>query len=88
VARVGRKSAVYISKRVMERLGVKEGDRVLMRVEGGRLALEFVPNPLSLALRVRKFEEESEAERGELYRLRCFSIQPACSPPSESRSGG
>ena len=53
----------------MRTLGVKEGDRILMRVEGSKLILEFVPDPLSLALRVKKwakttveeFEAESEA---------------------------
>jgi len=45
-------------------------------VEGSKLILEFVPDPLSLALRVKKwakttveeFGAESEAEQGELYR--------------------
>jgi len=75
VGKVGRKGAVYLPKRIMRLLGVEEGDRVLMRVEGTKLVLEFVPDPLSLALRVRKwarttveeFEAESEAEQGELH---------------------
>ena len=72
---MGRKGAIYLPKRVIELLGISEGDRVLIRVEGNRLVLEFVPDPLSLALRVkrwarttvREFELESEAEQGELY---------------------
>jgi len=59
----------------MRELGVRVGDRVLIRVEGNKLVLEFVPDPLLLALRVNKwakttvdeFEAESEAEQGELY---------------------
>jgi len=72
---VGKKGAIYLPKQIMKALGVKEGDRVLMRVEGDKLVLEFVPDPLSLALRVKKwakttvekFETESEVEQGELY---------------------
>ena len=72
---MGKKGAIYLPKHIMRTLGVREGDRVLMRVEGNRLVLEFVPDPLSLALRVRKWsrttveelEAESEEEQGELY---------------------
>jgi len=75
VSKVGKKGAIYLPKHIMRTLGVREGDRVLMRVEGNRLVLEFVPDPLSLALRVRKWsrttveelEAESEEEQGELY---------------------
>ena len=75
VSKVGRKGAIYLPRRIMRALGVREGDKVLIRVEGDKLVLEFVPDPLSLALRVKKwakttveeFEAESEAEQGELY---------------------
>ena len=75
VSRVGRKGAIYLPKHIMRTLGVREGDKVLMRVEGNKLVLEFVPDPFSLALRVKKwakttveeFEAESEAEQSELY---------------------
>jgi len=74
-SRVGRKGAIYLPRRIMRTLGVREGDKVLIRVEGDKLVLEFVPDPLSLALRAKKwakttveeFEAESEAEQGELY---------------------
>lgn len=75
VARVGKKGAVYIPKRICEQLGISENDVVLMRVEGGKLVLEFVPDPLSLAMRTRKwakttveeFERESEEEQDGLH---------------------
>ena len=75
VSKVGKKGAIYLPKRVMRKLGVRVGDRVLIKVEGNKLVLEFVPDPLLLALRVNKwakttveeFEAESEAEQGELY---------------------
>ncbi|MEM2849669.1 MAG: AbrB/MazE/SpoVT family DNA-binding domain-containing protein [Candidatus Bathyarchaeia archaeon] len=75
VSKVGRKGAVYIPKRICEQLGISENDKVLMRVEGDRLVLEFIPDPLSLALKIRKwvkttvedFERESEDEQDELF---------------------
>ncbi|MDL1957329.1 MAG: hypothetical protein LWW95_09865 [Candidatus Desulfofervidus auxilii] len=46
-----------------------------MKVEDRRLILEFIPNPLTLALKIRKwakttveeFEKESEMMQNELY---------------------
>ena len=75
ISKVGKKGIIYLPRHIMRALGVKEGDRVLMRLEGDKLVLEFVPDPFSLALRVEKwakttveeFEAESEAEQGELY---------------------
>jgi len=59
----------------MEQLGIREGDRVLMKIENNKLVMEFIPDPLSLALKIRKwakttvkeFERESEREQYELY---------------------
>ncbi len=75
VSKVGKKGAIYLPKYLMRTLGIREGDKVLIRVDGNKLVLEFVPDPLSLAIRVKKwakttveeFEAESEAEQGELY---------------------
>jgi len=49
---------------------------ILMKIEGNRLVLEFIPDPLSSVLRVKKwaktsvkeFEQESEREQNELYK--------------------
>ena len=46
-----------------------------MRVEGNKLILEFIPDPLLLAVKTKKwakttveeFEKESESEQNELY---------------------
>ncbi|MGC8999153.1 MAG: AbrB/MazE/SpoVT family DNA-binding domain-containing protein, partial [Candidatus Bathyarchaeia archaeon] len=54
ISKVGKKGAVYIPKRICERLGISEEDKVLMRVEGGKLVLEFIPDPLSLAVKIKK----------------------------------
>jgi len=75
VSKVGKKGAIYISKRILKQLGISEGDKVLMRVEGDKLVLEFIPDPLSLAARIEKwakttveeFERESEREQDELF---------------------
>ena len=75
ISRVGRKGAIYLPKKIIKMLKISEGDRVLMKVEGDKLVLEFIPDPLSLALKVRKwarttveeFETESEEEQEELY---------------------
>lgn len=74
--RVGKKGAIYLPRRIMRDLGVKPGDQVIVRVTGeNKLLLEFVPDPLTLALRSRKwcrtsveeFERESEEEQNDLY---------------------
>jgi len=75
VSKVGKKGAIYLPRHIMRMLGIREGDKVLIRVKGNKLVLEFVPDPFSLALRVKKwakttveeFEAESEAEQGELH---------------------
>ena len=75
VSKVGKKGAVYIPKRICERLGISEEDKVLMRVEGDKLVLEFIPNPFSLTVKIKKwakttveeFEKESEEEQDELF---------------------
>ncbi|MEM1551220.1 MAG: AbrB/MazE/SpoVT family DNA-binding domain-containing protein [Candidatus Bathyarchaeia archaeon] len=75
VSKVGKKGAIYIPKRICEQLGISEEDKVLMRVEGDRLVLEFIPDPLSLAVKIKKwtkttveeFERESEKEQNELF---------------------
>ncbi len=76
VLRVGKKGAIYLPKRVMEELGIEPGDVLVMRVtEGSKVVLEFVPDPLTLAIKNKKwartsvedFERESEKEQEELY---------------------
>ncbi|BES80479.1 AbrB/MazE/SpoVT family DNA-binding domain-containing protein [Pyrodictium abyssi] len=70
--RVGRKGAIYIPKGILRRLGVEEGDQVVIRVEDEkRITLEFIPDPFLLAARqkpwartsVEEFEKESEEEQ-------------------------
>ncbi|OYT65935.1 AbrB family transcriptional regulator [Candidatus Bathyarchaeota archaeon ex4484_205] len=74
IAKVGRRGAIYLPRKVQRKLGIGEGDRVIMRIEDGRIILQFLPDPLTLALKVEKwsettveeFEKESEEEQYEL----------------------
>jgi len=76
-SKVGKKGCVYIPKCIIERMSLKAGDPVQMRVEGDKLVLQFIPDPLALALKARKwtktdveaFESESEGEQDALYTL-------------------
>jgi AbrB family looped-hinge helix DNA binding protein len=54
-SRIGKKFAVYLPKAVVEALGLREGDRVLIRVSGSTLTLEMLQDPLELALSGKKF---------------------------------
>ena len=48
--RVGKRNTIYLPKAVVEATGLKEGDRVLLRVMDGTVAVEPVMDPLELAL--------------------------------------
>ncbi len=69
--KVTKKFALYPPKKIMERLGLKEGQLVGYNIEDGKLVVEPIPDPLDLALRSKKwaktrvkvFEKESEQEQ-------------------------
>lgn len=44
--RLGRKYAVYLPREVVERLGLREGDRLEVRLEDGEIVLRPVPRLL------------------------------------------
>lgn len=54
-ARVGKKYAIYLPKAVVEAVGLREGERVLLRVAGNTVFLESLRDPIELALSGRKF---------------------------------
>ena len=54
-ARVGKKYAIYLPKVVVEALGLREGDRVILSVSGNTLLVEKIQDPIQLALSGRKF---------------------------------
>lgn len=64
-ARIGKKYAIYLPKAVVETIGLREGERVLLRVAGNTIVLESLQDPIKLALSGKKFAsikpEEVEA---------------------------
>ncbi|MEM2901630.1 MAG: AbrB/MazE/SpoVT family DNA-binding domain-containing protein [Candidatus Bathyarchaeia archaeon] len=64
-AKVGRKYAVYLPKILVEAAGLKEGEKILLRLVGGSILIEAVKDPITLALEGWKFAsvkpEEVEA---------------------------
>jgi len=72
--KVVKKKALYPPKRVMDELGLKDGDLVIYKIENDRLVVEPVRDPIELALTskkwgkstVQEFESESENEQREL----------------------
>lgn len=73
--RLSKKLALYPPRRMLEALGLKGGETVKYVLEGNKLIIEPLLDPLDLALdaekwartSVREFERESEEEQDELY---------------------
>ncbi|UNQ73591.1 AbrB/MazE/SpoVT family DNA-binding domain-containing protein [Infirmifilum sp. NZ] len=55
VGKVGRKFALYLPKSVVKALGIREGDKVLIAVEGNSIVVRVVKDPIELALHGEKF---------------------------------
>lgn len=64
--RVGKRYAIYLPRAVVEVLGLREGERVLLRVSGGSLILEPVRDPIQLALFGGKFASITPEEVEEI----------------------
>lgn len=65
VVRVGRKYALYLPKEVIKKLGLREGDRLLLSIRGNELVLRPLPRLFRergywAETTVEEFEEESE----------------------------
>ena len=73
--KVRKKGAIYIPKRILRKMNIKEGTPVLLKIEDNKLVLEIIPDPFTLALKTKKwaettveeFEKESEKIQEELY---------------------
>ncbi len=71
--RVGKKRALYLPKEILEAVGLREGDLVIVRAEGKRIVVERALDPFLLAVSrkkwasttVEEFENESESEQEE-----------------------
>jgi len=49
-AHVGRKYTIYLPKAVVEAIGLREGNRVLLKVLGNSMVLEMLQDPIQLAI--------------------------------------
>ena len=66
--RIGRKGAIYLPRKVMRKLGLNEGDYLLLRVKDSRIILDIISDPFLLTVKSKKwakttveeFEKESE----------------------------
>ena len=61
-ARIGKKFALYLPKSVVDYLNLKEGDRVKISVEGKKMVVEVIRDPIELALSGKKFARISADE--------------------------
>ncbi|RLE96939.1 MAG: AbrB/MazE/SpoVT family DNA-binding domain-containing protein [Thermoprotei archaeon] len=66
--RIGKKYALYIPVRVARALGLREGDRVILRAARGRIEIRPLRDPVDLALHGGKFASV-EAEEVEAVSL-------------------
>jgi len=52
---IGKKYTIYLPKLVVNTLGIKEGDKVILKVSEGRIIIEPLKDPIELALSEDKF---------------------------------
>lgn len=54
-SRIGKKHTIYLPKRIVEALDIKEGQKILLDASGDSLTLRLLKDPLELALSENKF---------------------------------
>ncbi len=54
-SRIGKKHAIYLPKRIVEALDIREGQKVLLEAAGDTVILKLLKDPLQLALSKDKF---------------------------------
>jgi len=59
---IGKKYAIYLPKAVVKAVGLKEGERILLRVVGNTVVLESLSDPIQLALHGKKFASVTPEE--------------------------
>jgi len=62
LAKIGKKFALYLPKSVVDLLKVREGDKVKISVEGKKMIVEIIRDPIDLALHRKKFAKISAEE--------------------------
>ena len=61
-SRVGKKHTIYLPKTIVEKASLQEGMKILITVEGNRIIIEPLQDPVTLALHGKKFATMSVEE--------------------------
>jgi AbrB family looped-hinge helix DNA binding protein len=85
VVSIGKKYAVYLPRSIVEELGLKEGEKLVLTVEGGSIVLRRPPDffdearrtPKRLRLAPEEFERASVEAQEELLGLGARDAQGA-----------
>jgi len=65
VIQVGKKNTIYLPKKVVEELGIKEGDKLILKVEGDEIILKKVHSKPKVARGWSKVKVEEVEKVGE-----------------------
>ena len=65
IVRIGKKNAIYLPKKIMETLNLREGDLLLVEIEENRIVMKPLPRLLKKrriwsTTTIKELEEESE----------------------------
>ena len=63
---MGKKFTLYLPKKIVNSLGIREGDKVLISIEDKRIIVRIIKDPLELALYGEKFTKISPEEIEEI----------------------
>ncbi len=61
-ARIGKKFTLHLPKKIVDYLKIKEGDKVKISVEGKKMVVEVIRDPIDLALHGKMFAKISAEE--------------------------
>ena len=62
VIRIGKKYAVYLPRKLVDELHLREGDALLVKVEGGKLLLKPIRRTVEFWSRIKPEEVEEVGE--------------------------
>ncbi len=65
-SRIGKKHTIYLPKAVVETSGLEVGMDILITVEGDKIIIEPIPDPISLAIHGKKFASTNLEEIEEI----------------------
>jgi antitoxin component of MazEF toxin-antitoxin module len=54
-SQIGKKHAIYLPKTVVDEASLEVGMKILITVEGNKIIIEPVPDPITLAIHGKKF---------------------------------